>query len=373
MANLQPKPRWSESKKRWELCLYEGKNRVKTFSSTNFDNGYAKCLKNYKAWLAGGKKKTPNTINVIWDKYIESCKNTFCMRAIQNKNSIYNQYIKPEIGTKKANNVTVQDLQNIIDKQYKKRLAKKTLGNIRDEINSLCKFAERTGIIIVTPDLKIPKNARSKGKQIIPVAAIRELFDPKYDNYISINYFRLMMLLGCRPGEVCGLRWSDLEDGDHLKISRSINLQGEITLGKNENALRTIILSDFALSILDKQREVQAREGIVTEWMFGYEEDKQPSLHRLYKRWCGVSRGKDTKRTRGLADLLGATGTSLYSFRHTFLTMCQDANVDLTVLKPYVGHGISFDSFGVYGRTTDTLRKKATHEVDDAFKHLLSS
>ncbi len=374
MKNFQPVPHWDESKHKWVLCVYEGPRRVKSFTCSDFETGEKECIKRYKAWISSGKKKIPNSIDTIWEEYIESCKNTHCNRAILNKASIYSLYIKPAIGKKRANVVTVQDLQDIIDKQYNNGngLSRKMLSNIKDEIKSLFGFADRKGFIIVNPDLKIPKNARSKGKKIIPDTAIRELFDPKFDDYISINYYRLMMLLGCRPGEICGLQWNDL-DGDHLSIRRSINLQGEITKGKNENALRTIILSDYALSILDKQRFIQARDGIVTDWIFGYDEDNQPSLSRLYKRWCGVSRGKGTKRTPGLAELIGANGTSLYSFRHTFLTLCQNANVDLTVLKPFVGHSASMDTYGTYAHTTDTLRKRAAHDVDDAFKQLLSS
>lgn len=372
MANLQPKPRWNENKKEWILCVYKGPVREKSFTSKDFINGEADCIKRYKAWLASGKKKIPNIIDTNWKQYIDSCENTYCSRAIQNKMSIYTQYIKPIVGSKKTNAVSVQDLQDIIDKQYRNGLSRKMLINIKNEIYSFCHFCERKGIIIVLPKLKIPKNARSKGKKIIPDMAIRELFNPQYDNHPSINYFRLMMLLGCRPGEIAGLQWGDL-DGDHLTINRSINLQGEITQGKNENALRTIILSDFAISIMEKQRKLQTSEGIITDWIFGYDADKQPSLRRLYKRWSGVSRGKGTKPTPGLADLIGAKGTSLYSFRHTFVTCCQESNVDLSVLKPFVGHSFSMDTYGTYSHTTDTIRKKACQDVDRAIQSKLCS
>lgn len=374
MTRLQPKPRWDENKKEWKLCVYEGTKRIKSFTTKDFKKGEEDCIKKYKAWLASGKKKIPNNVNTLWEQYIETCKNTYCSRAIQNKISIYTQYIKPMVGSKKSNAVSVQDFQDIIDKSYRngKGLSRKMLINVKNEIYSFCHFCERKGITIVLPELSIPKNARAKGKKIIPDIAIRELFNPKYDNYLSINYFRLMMLLGCRPGEVAGLQWGDL-DKDHLTINRSINLQGDITQGKNEHALRTIILSDFALNVLEKQRDWQTKEGITTDWIFGYDADKQPSLHRLYKRWCGVSRGKGTTPTPGLAELLGAKGTSLYSFRHTFVTLCQEANVDLSVLKPFVGHSFSMDTYGTYSHTTDIIRKKASQDVDRAIKSKLCS
>ena len=206
-----------------------------------------------------------------------------------------------------------------------------------------------------------------------PNEAIKELFDTKYDDYPSVNFYRMMLVGGgLRPGECCGICWSDIY-GNRLTIKRAINLQGEITKGKNENALRTIILSDIAIQILEKQRQLQERNGIVSKWVFGYDGANQPSLHRLYKRWHGVDRGKGTAHTKGLADLLNCPETSLYSFRHTFVTLCESDGVDLNTLRPLLGHSASMDTFGTYGRVNDALRKRAAQNVDDVFKVLLSS
>ena len=68
---------------------------------------------------------------------------------------------------------------------------------------------------------------------------------------------------------------------------------------------------------------------------------------------------------------VATVSTGLYSSEG--VTLCQNANVDLTVLKPFVGHSASMDTYGTYARTTDALRKRAAHDVDDAFKQLLSS
>lgn len=370
-----PKPVWSATQHKYILTIYEDGKRVKEFTSTDFNHGEEKCLRSYKGWLQSGKQKPPNSVSVLYEQYLDNCKATYCDRAMQNKRSMYECYIKPAIGKKKIADVEEKHLQAIINDHYKrgKGLSKTMLRHIKAEIMAFYRYCTRIGVVTITPIIDIPKNARSKGKQIIPDEAIRELFDPKYDDYPSVNFYRMMLVGGgLRPGECCGIIWSDI-NGNRLTIRRAINLQGQITQGKNENALRTIILSDIAIQILEKQRSIQERNGIVSEWVFGYDGANQPSLHRLYKRWHGVDRGKGTTHTKGLADLLNCPTTSLYSFRHTFVTLCESDGVDLTTLRPLLGHSACMDTYGTYGRVNDALRKKAAQNVDDVFKMLLSS
>ena len=74
-----------------------------------------------------------------------------------------------------------------------------------------------------------------------------------------------------------------------------------------------------------------------------------------------------------VADLLNCPETSLYSFRHTFVTLCEYDGVALNTLRPLLGHSATMDTFGTYGRFNDALRKRAAQNVDDVFKVLLSS
>ena len=375
MKQYLPEPYWNAERHKYILTIYENGKRIKEFTSVDFDHGVEKCQRKYRAWCQNGKKKPPNSVSVLYEQYLENCEATFCDRAMQNKRSIYECYIKPKIGKKKIGDVEEEDLQEIINKQYNRGdgLSKKMLRNIKAEIMAFYRYCTRKGIVVITPAIVIPKNARSKGKQLLPNEAIKELFDTKYDDYPSVNFYRMMLVGGgLRPGECCGICWSDIY-GNRLTIKRAINLQGEITKGKNENALRTIILSDIAIQILEKQRQLQERNGIVSKWVFGYDGANQPSLHRLYKRWHGVDRGKGTAHTKGLADLLNCPETSLYSFRHTFVTLCESDGVDLNTLRPLLGHSASMDTFGTYGRVNDALRKRAAQNVDDVFKVLLSS
>ena len=64
--------------------------------------------------------------------------------------------------------------------------------------------------------------------------------------------------------------------GDTVTIRRAVNVLGEETQGKNENALCAFALSGFARSVLEQQRKVTGvRESVFDIGSEGY----------FYKRW----------------------------------------------------------------------------------------
>ena len=74
-----------------------------------------------------------------------------------------------------------------------------------------------------------------------------------------------MLLCGCRPGEVWGLKTSDY-DGLTLTVRRSVNARGKITPGKNKNAHRVIPLHPLARQIIDET--IKRNEYLKTPWIF---------------------------------------------------------------------------------------------------------
>ena len=64
-----------------------------------------------------------------------------------------------------------------------------------------------------------------------------------------INAYRFAVLTGMRPGELRGLRREDVK-GDRVFIRQAINDYGETTQGKNENAIRSFVMSKLAACAL---------------------------------------------------------------------------------------------------------------------------
>lgn len=60
------------------------------------------------------------------------------------------------------------------------------------------------------------------------------------------------------------MRWADVQ-GNMVNVSRSINIHGEETRGKNDNAIRSFVLSGLARAVLEQQREITGARKSVFE------------------------------------------------------------------------------------------------------------
>lgn len=154
-------------------------------------------------------------------------------------------------------------MQAIIDLAHAAGRYHKTLTNIRATTQAFIKFCRKKKVTILFPEnLVIPRNAPKKEKHIAGPEDIRKLFTlsttywhlaERPDWYI--HAYRFAVLTGLRPGELLGLRWSDVTD-ERITIRRSYNDDGELTSGKNENAHRTLALQGLAQQELEAQRDM---------------------------------------------------------------------------------------------------------------------
>lgn len=359
-------PHWNG--KKWVLEIYKGDKRIKSFTSTNKQNGDKLCMKSYRKWLSEGERGVSDTrLDTLWVLYCKAAKKTYSESALINIKSIYTNHISI-LGSKRLEDVTLQMFQNILDDAYDKELSRKTIINIRGTITAFLRFMRRSGYETPDPaDLTIPKNARlKKGKEILMPEHIKKLLSKEMDNEPSVNFYRFCLATGLRPGEALGLTWGCVH-GDVITITQAINARSEITNGKNQNALRTIVISDYAVEILEKQRNVTAE--LESDWVFGYEGKEMPRQRTLYCRWHGWDKGNG-RHLPGLSEKIGCPGTSLYSFRHTYVARAQGKGTDLRSLQQLLGHTENMQTYETYGHVTDELRgtmKKVSKKAFEDF------
>ena len=191
-----------------------------------------------------------------------------------------------------------KDLQSVIDYGYSKKLSKKSLKNIRGVIIAWLKYCRKCRYTTLIPDeLTIPKAAPVSEKAILQPEALRVLFGVSTTTYGReepfINAYRFQCATGLRPGEVLGLKWSDIFR-DTVHINRSINAFGETTSCKNDNARRSFQLTELAKSILITTANiffhmmVKFPHSMFTATI-GKRISKQTSLMKMLRRMaCGI-------------------------------------------------------------------------------------
>ena len=355
---------WIDSRNRWQINVQRDGKR-KTFTST-LPGRKGKHDAEAKAdeWLEAGQ---PDDIRFdrAWEQYLVHLKRTTGSLNYRSTECIGRVWVLDRIGAKKLSRVRLDDLQDVISSAGSQGKAKRTCKNIKDKIASFFRYAQDQGWeTSCDPDkLKLPTQAPTGKRTIIQPSQLRVLFSedtitrkghpfPAY----YIHAFRLMVVIGCRSGELCGLRNEDY-DGESITIRRSINTLREITPGKTVNAQRKIYLPDRAKAILAQQTAMLADMGIKSAYLFP-QEDGSPSFpNHIWNHW---------RTYRAQHDM----DCSIHELRHTFVSMMTTA-LPAYLLKGIVGHSENMDTDGVYSHELDGDKQRAAQIIDSVLtKHL---
>lgn len=355
---------WYDKQSRWQIKVQKGGIRKTFYSSTPGRAGQRECNAKADAWLDDGIENPNAKISRLADEYLENLKLTASTSHFTQYEKYIRLYIKPKIGNVRISDLHEQHLQSVIDYGYSKKLAKKTLQNIRGCIAAFMKYCRKCKYTTLFPeDLTIPKGAAVKPKTILQPDDLRKLFNTDTTTYrgkpvqeLFINAFRFEVSTGLRPGEIIGLKWSDIV-GNSVFLKRSVNVYGEETTGKNENAQRIFTLSEISRAVLDAQREFQREKNIETEWVFSDEYGERIKENRYYKRWVHYCEVSEIQRT------------TAYEMRHTFVSVVK--SLPEGYLKQLVGHSKNMDTYGVYSHEFLGDSKKTAELVSDIFGKIL--
>lgn len=330
---------WNRSAKRWEARLQRDGIRRRFYSDRPGIRGKQEVLQQIRDF-ENGLVPQEVTIGQLWPSFLEDVAARSSAENVKNTESNGRLYILPTMSDRLVDDVSINDWQGILNSvtgQDGRVLSQKSLQNIRGTISSFVRFCFRGGYVRTAElSLYIPKGHPSFSKTILQPDQIRALFSDDFgDHYI--NAWRLMLLTGLRPGEALGLQWSDLSDG-LIRISRSVNRAGHLTEGKNENAHRLIPISSQVKTVLEDQRI--RTESLDSPWIFCSIIGAMPSQSSAFKSF---------KRT---VTVIGCPECSMYSLRHTFVSIMQNA-IPQAMLKRIVGHSESMDTYGVYAHPVD--------------------
>ncbi len=346
---------WVEKERRWKINVQKDGQRRSFYSSTPGRNGQREANAKADAWLDSRLELPPKTVKEAFDQYVQSLQ-VSTTKGNWDKILSMQRVWFADISRKRFAKMTEQDWQDIIDQAHAKGLSKKTLSNMVSIIRAFLKFCrKKRWTQEFYENLTVPKGARLKGKTILQPDDLRKLFSCeqslinrklRFEPYVYA--FRFEVVTGLRPGEILGLQWEDVH-GDYLDIRRSINRNGEVTQGKNENALRRVYLSEQAAVLLEQQRALTAE----LDSVFGI--SNQQHYYKSWKRFCTTNE---------------ITAISPYELRHTFVSVSQVLSEG--EVKQVVGHSRNMDTFGIYGHEFADGRREIARKISDEFHAILA-
>ena len=355
-----PTPIWVKNKSQWVVRVQKNGVRRSFTSTTPGNKGRKEVLKKLADFESFGDNARL-IVDTAYDRYLEEVEAKHGKKETYRQIEVYGRlYIKPAIGKIQVKDITLYDLQRIINTAKPKRsnvdtLSKKSLKNLRACLTGFMKYCVNNYYCDpLRGELYIPVGHPTIGKDILQPDDIRKLFEPS--DLWWYNCFLTMLLCGLRPGEALAIKRNDIQ-GSVLYVNRAINGSNEITRGKNKNAHRAVPMPELACRIIQDTIKRNDELGLNTEWVFcGYngEAGNQCALRR---QWVKL------KQERGFDDRI-----KLYSLRHTYVSIVSaQSMISEGNLKQILGHSKSMDTFGVYGHRVDNELENTASVIDLTF------
>lgn len=223
---------------------------------------------------------------------------------------------------------------------------------VKDEWTNYCEW-----------DIKYPTTETNKEIEVLTVAHHKKILDFIKQNFTFRNLgIYISLTTGLRIGEICGLKWSDINtDNGTITVNRAIEriyiVEGErkhtelvINTPKTKNSCREIPMNKELLAMVKPLKKV-----VNTDFYVLTNEEK-PTEPRTYRNYY-----------HRLMARLDVPRLKYHGLRHSFATRCIESNCDYKTVSVLLGHANITTTLNLYVHPNIEQKKKVHHQDVQVF------
>lgn len=195
---------------------------------------------------------------------------------------------------------------------------------------------------------------------------------------LDIERFYLLAFTGMRSGELCALKWSDINfKTNEIRITKTLynednNMKKyDLTPPKTEGSIRTIEIEQEIMDLLRSHRKRQMK----IQSSFKNEIEDFHDANFVFCRPNGYPFIQKNILNR-MVRLLRYTDIEKHAtphiFRHSHISMMTEAGVDLATIMERVGHDDMKTTMKIYTHVTRKMKKDASAKVKTLYENALS-
>lgn len=295
------------------------------------------------------KEKTINQITEEWKeekkKYVKKSTYAAYQLLIQN-------HIKPYFGD--LYEVNEEKVQQFVFDKLDAGLSEKTIRDIIIVLKMILKFGIKNGYLeYIQIDAKFPSKQEKKDLDVLSKADQKKFMEHLRNNFTFKNLGIFICLsTGMRIGEICGLRWCDVDTVEGvIKVRHTLQriyiIEGEtrhtellLDTPKTANSVRDIPMSSELLKMLKSFNKV------VNENYYVISNDIKPIEPRTYRNYY-----------KKLCKQLDIPELKFHGLRHSFATRCIESKADYKTVSVLLGHSNISTTLNLYVHPKEQKKK----------------
>lgn len=313
-----------------------------------------------------------STVDKTYTEYLKHQLDTGEIEKSTYSNSLYsyNKYIKPYLGDYIFATIDNTVINSWLTKLYQLGLSQNTIHTTYARLKKVYNYFFNNGELLKDPfkGVKMPKKGDTKVTHLTNeqmdnvLEAVYIDYEPQDPMYVGIL---LAFYAGLRRGEICGLRWNDIDFYKHtIRVRSAVGVSEGKGLGdytknpKNKSSNRTFpMLPQLEQALKERKALIAPNDN----WfVIGEEEQfmRPQQYNRLFSEF--VERN----------NLVDAYGKKIvpHGLRHNFATVGIRAGMDIASLALMMGHASRAMTLDTYGDANADALNLASVKLTETFK-----
>jgi len=284
---------------------------------------------------------------------------------------IAKQLLGTELGSCPITDVTPDMIRDFEAQLLEDGLSSVTVNKVHVLLKSVCKEAVRSDMLSRNPfDRVDPPKRRPKPINSLTVDGLKALNSKlaELEGEPMVVAARLALMTGMRQGEICGLRWVDVDlKGRTLRVEHALTRsKGSYKLDdpKTAKSRRTIPFGEtLAMTLADRKAKMKydAREADAgwddRAFVLGSVEGRWMNPSYLGRLWTSFVRFNKVRGTQG-------EYLRFHDLRHTFATLAIARGVDVKTVSVILGHASAAMTLDIYADALEDSKRSGMELMD---------
>ena len=301
------------------------------------------------------KAKTIREIALAWksekQRYVKQ--STYAAYVLILENHILSSFGDCEVLSEKL-------VQEFVLQKLNAGLCIKTVKDMLIVLRMVMKFGVKNGWMNYCEwDIKYPTTVINKEMEVLTVTHHKKILEFIKQNFTFRNLgIYISLTTGLRIGEICGLKWSDINtDSGIITVNRTIEriyvVEGErrhtelvINSPKTKNSYREIPMNKELLAMVKPLKKV------VNVNFYVLTNEEKPTEPRTYRNYY-----------HRLMKHLDIPQLKYHGLRHSFATRCIESNCDYKTVSVLLGHANITTTLNLYVHPNMEQKKRCITQM----------